>query len=65
MRRTDRVERLIWVFVYAGLAAIGLGLAVRSGVDGLPWLLVGGGIVSVLVGAALLWVRSRMGDRRE
>ena len=62
MRRTDRIERLIWVFVYGGLAAIGLGLAVRSSVDGLPWLLLGGGIVSVLVGALLLWVRSRMRD---
>ncbi len=62
MRRTDRIERLIWVFVYGGLFAIGLGVAVRFSVDGLPWLLVAGGIVSVLIGAVLLWVRARIRD---
>ena len=62
MRRAARIERLIWVFVYAGLFAVGLGVAVRSSVDGLPWLLIGGGAVSVLIGALLLWVRSRMRD---
>ena len=62
MRRAARIERLIWVFVYGGLFAIGLGVAVHSSADGLPWLLIGGGIVSVLVGALLLWVRSRMRD---
>jgi vacuolar-type H+-ATPase subunit I/STV1 len=57
-----RVERLIWIFIYAGLFAVAVGMAVRSGIDGLHWMLIGGGAVSVSIGALLVWVRSRMKD---
>ena len=62
MGRAARVERLIWIFIYAGLFAVAVGMAVREGIDGLHWLLIGGGALSVLVGAVLVWVRSRMHD---
>ena len=62
MLRARVVERLIWVFVYAGMFAVAVGVAVRAGVDGLDWVLIGGGALSVLVGALLLWLRSRMRD---
>ncbi|MEO7151483.1 MAG: hypothetical protein ABIX46_07220 [Burkholderiaceae bacterium] len=62
MRRTDRIERWIWVLIYGGLFAIGLGVSVRASVDGLPWLLIGGGAAALLAGALLLWLRSRMRD---
>ncbi len=62
MRRAARIERLIWILVYGGLFAIGLGVSVRASVDGLPWLLIGGGAVALLAGAVLLWLRSRMRD---
>ena len=62
MLRARVVERLIWVFVYAGMFAVAVGVAVRAGVGGLDWVLIGGGALSVLVGALLLWLRSRMRD---
>lgn len=62
MRSAARVERLIWVFIYAGLFSVAIGMAVRSGIAGLHWFLIGGGAVSVSIGALLVWVRSRMKD---
>ena len=62
MTRARLVERLIWVFVYAGMFAVAVGVAVQADIAGLDWVLIGGGAVSVLVGAALLWLRSRMRD---
>ena len=57
---TQRVETLVWVFIYAGLLIAGLGLAVGRAHAALGWSfgVVGGALASV--GVVLIWIRSRM-----
>ena len=62
MLSAARIDKLIWVLIYGGLFAIGLGLAVRPADAALRWVLFAGGGLLVLAGAALVWVRSRMKD---
>lgn len=58
--KTASVEKLIWVLIYGGLLAVGLGLAVQpsDGVLGLRIVLAGAGVA--VVGAVLILVRARM-----
>jgi hypothetical protein len=63
--KNARIETLVWVLIYGGLLAVGLGLALQqqgAGVAG-QVLVVGGGIVAAL-GVVLIWVRSRRKDDR-
>lgn len=55
-----RVETLVWVLIYGGLAVLILGLWV-SGTDAAVGQVVAwaGGLLA-LVGVLLIWVRSRM-----
>ena len=55
-----RVERLVWILIYVGLFAIVLGIASLSAHYVAAWTLVGFGAVLAVVGAILIWVRSRM-----
>jgi hypothetical protein len=57
----DALDKLIWVLIYGGLLALGLGLFVLRADVGLGWgFVIGGGAVAA-VGAALLVVRARRG----
>jgi uncharacterized membrane-anchored protein YitT (DUF2179 family) len=53
------LEKLIWVFIYAGLFAAGLGIwyIEHHLAVGLTLLLAGGG--AIVAGAVLIWIRSR------
>lgn len=55
-----RIEVLIWVFLYGGLLAVGLGLSVQRSAAVLGWSIVAGGAIVAAVGAVLVVVRSRM-----
>ncbi len=55
-----RVQQLVWVLIYGGLLALVLGLSVQRTDDALGWSLVVGGALVALVGAVLIFVRSRM-----
>lgn len=57
---TARVEVWIWVLIYAGMALVGLGLATQRGDAVLGWVMVGVGAALIVVGALLIWLRSRM-----
>jgi hypothetical protein len=57
---TDKVEKLVWVLIYGGLLAVSLGLFVKRSAEGLGWTLIVLGAAVATVGAALVWVRSRM-----
>jgi hypothetical protein len=58
----ERLDKIIWTLIFGGLLVLCLGLFVQRQSDGLGWtLLVGGGVAAAL-GAALVGVRSRMGD---
>ena len=55
-----RLQKLIWILIYAGLLTLVLGWSVQRSDDALGWsLVVGGGIVAA-IGFALIYVRSRL-----
>lgn len=59
--KTAAVEVWIWVLIYGGLLAVGMGVFVlRGGAPGLGWTLVALGTVATVAGAALVAVRARM-----
>ena len=58
-----RVENWIWVLIYGGLLALVIGWFVTPGNAALGGSLMVAGAVLVVVGALLVWVRSRMHDK--
>ena len=60
--KAARIEAWVWVLVYAGLAAFGVGLAVQRSDDSVGWSIAVGGALLVVAGALLVWIRSRMRD---
>jgi uncharacterized membrane-anchored protein YitT (DUF2179 family) len=55
----ETIDKLVWVFIYAGLFLVGLGLwyvehHLAAGIS----LALGGGLL-VSLGAFLIWLRSR------
>jgi formate hydrogenlyase subunit 3/multisubunit Na+/H+ antiporter MnhD subunit len=54
------VEKLVWIYVYAGMILLGLGLAVQRNDTAIGWTMAGIGIASICVGIVLVYVRSRM-----
>ena len=58
--RAPLVEKLVWVYVYAGLILLGLGLAVQRSDSTIGWTIAAIGAVSIVIGIVLVWVRSRM-----
>jgi hypothetical protein len=55
-----RLETLIWVLIYGGLLAVGLGVVLaRESVALGSTIAIVGGIVAA-AGVVLIWVRSRM-----
>jgi len=57
---TATIDKLIWVLVYGGLLMVSLGIFVKRRDADLGWTLIGLGALVALVGAVLVWVRSRM-----
>lgn len=57
---TERIETLVWVFVYGGLFLIAVGAALHRADQGLGVISIAGGGACVVVGAVLVWVRSRL-----
>jgi membrane protein DedA with SNARE-associated domain len=60
---TARIETWVWVLVYGGMVLLGLGLSVQRSDASLGWAIVALGIALVVIGAVLVWVRSRMNDK--
>ena len=56
---TERADKLIWIFMFAGLAGLGLGVSIARSDGTLGWVFMLGGIVLMVAGAAILWRRSR------
>jgi membrane protein DedA with SNARE-associated domain len=61
---TKRIDVWVWVLVYAGLILLGLGLSVQRSDASLGWGIAVVGVVSMLIGAVLVWVRSRMKETK-
>jgi hypothetical protein len=61
--KPSTLDTLIWVFLYGGLLIVGLGLSVSRSDASLGWALVTGGGVITVLGAVLVYVRSRMNEK--
>ena len=55
-----RIGTLIWVLIYGGLFAVGLGVALERSGASYGWAVICAGTVGIAVGCVLVWVRSRM-----
>ena len=58
--KRKRVEQLIWVYIYAGMFAVVLGIATGRSNAAVGWWLAIPGAISVVLGVVLIYVRSRM-----
>jgi hypothetical protein len=54
------VERLVWILIYGGLGAVALGGFTRAQAPATGAALIGAGVVAVIAGLVLIYVRSRM-----
>ena len=56
----SKVEVWIWVLIYLGLILLGLGWSVLRSDTSLGWGIAAIGVVGIVIGSVLVWVRSRM-----
>ena len=56
----ETIDKLIWTLIYGGLIAVAIGVATQAGDAAAGWVLVSGGVIVSVVGAVLIYVRSRM-----
>ena len=63
-KKVARLHALIWVFIYGGLLALVLGLSVGRIDSAFGWSLVVGGALVSMLGAVLIYIRSRMTSER-
>jgi hypothetical protein len=55
------IDRLIWIFIYGGLAAVSTGVFARREFEAAwSWLAVGNGAVLAMLGFLLIWLRSTL-----
>ena len=55
----SKLEKWVWLLIYAGLLALCLGVFLRHGAAGLGWTVMLAGGAAVVLGVVLVWVRSR------
>ena len=58
--KTSTVETWVWVLIYGGLLLACLSVFVTRESTPLAWVLGGTGAVATLLGAVLIYLRSRM-----
>jgi vacuolar-type H+-ATPase subunit I/STV1 len=60
LHNLKRLQQLIWVFIYGGLLTLVLGLSVERNDEALGFSMALGGGGLALLGAVLIYVRSRL-----
>ncbi len=65
MGAAERIQKWVWVFIYAGMFLVALGLAVQRSDAALGWGMAAPGALLIAAGVSLIWVRSRMKDNPE
>jgi len=65
MSTAARIQKWTWILIYIGMVLLALGLSVQRSDAALGWGIAVPGIVLILVGAVLIWVRSRMKNTKE
>jgi hypothetical protein len=58
--KIKRIQTWVWVFVYAGILTVGIGLTARHSDSAAGGAIALVGAALVAVGALLVWIRSRM-----
>jgi sulfite exporter TauE/SafE len=54
-----RMDKLIWILIFGGMIAAGIGVSVARSDDTLGWFFIAAGLLLVAVGAVMIWLRSR------
>jgi hypothetical protein len=57
---SKKVGTWIWVLIYGGLILLALGLSAQRSDASLGWGIAAVGVVGIVIGSVLVWVRSRM-----
>jgi membrane protein DedA with SNARE-associated domain len=65
MSTAARIQKWTWILIYIGMVSLALGLSVQRSDAALGWGIAVPGIVLIVVGAVLIWVRSRMKNTKE
>jgi len=60
MSNPKRIEKWVWILIYAGLFVGGLGLAVQRSDAAMGWGIASIGGALIVAGALLIWLRSRI-----
>ena len=60
-----RIERMVWVLIYGGLLSIVIGHFVAQTNDSLANVMGVIGLIAVVAGAVLIYVRSRMREGKD
>ena len=55
-----KLEKRVWVLIYGGIIAGAFGLSVQRSNETVGWALAALGVVLILAGMVLIWVRSRI-----
>ncbi len=64
LKTLARLDKLIWTFIFGGLLCTVLGLSIGQTDAALgPWFVVAG-LLLVVFGVALIYLRSRMSEER-
>ena len=57
---TTGVGAVTWVLIFGGMLMLALGLVLRRTDPALGWAIAAVSITAIMLGAVLVWVRSRM-----
>lgn len=60
-----RIERLVWVLIYGGLLSIVIGHFVAETDESLAEVMGAVGLIAVVAGAVLIYVRSRLHEGKD
>ena len=59
-----RIQKWTWILIYVGIVLLALGLSVQRTDAALGWGIAAPGIAAIVVGIALIWLRSRMANEK-
>ena len=65
MSAAQRIQKWIWILIYVGMFLLALGLSVQRSDAALGWGIAAPGIAAIVIGLALIWLRSRMKNTKE
>jgi sulfite exporter TauE/SafE len=61
----QRIEKWCWILIFLGMILLALGLSVQRSDVALGWGIAAPGLLMIVVGIVLIWIRSRMKNSKE